>query len=174
MSAPSHVRLALPAESSAIAAVQQSAWASDQVLAKGFDQIGLNEVVQIWHRLIVAPPLALFRVLVALENDQVVGFALIGPNDDADAQPTDGLVHEFVIAPGARRQGHGSRLMQAAVETMQLDGFEQASWWVTTTDDVLREYLIESGWAPDGAHRQLTTEDESAHLKQIRMSTRIS
>lgn len=169
-----HVRLALPAESAAIARVQREAWAQDPVLAAGLDHLDVATAVELWHEAIVRPPLAHYRVLVALQNEEVVGFAFIGPSDDADANERDSLVHEFVVAPHARRQGHGSRLMQAAVDTMQIDGYTRATWWVITTDDVLRGFLAEAGWGPDGAHREIGTEDGRHLIKQVRLHTDIS
>lgn len=169
-----HVRLAMPAEAPTIAEVQRAAWASDPLLASGLSELSLADATQAWHHVIVAPPLAHYRVLVALDGPRVVGFALVGPSDDEDAEVTDSLVHEFVMHPASRRQGHGSRLMQAAVDTMQIDGYQRATWWVASTDDVLRGFLTDAGWAPDGAHRELTSDDESARLKQVRLHTDIS
>ena len=54
---------------------------------------------------------------------------------------------------------------------MRADGFERATWWVGSTDDALRSFLAGSGWAPDGAHREIGTEDGSAVLRQVRLHT---
>ena len=169
-----HVRLALPAEAPAIAEIQRAAWALDPLLRVGLDHIAIGEATQVWHQAITRPPLAHYRVLVALSGSRVCGFALVGPSDDADAQQRDALVHKFVIAPAERGLGHGSRLMQAAVDTMRIDGYTRATWWVSTTDDSLRAFLTGSGWAPDGAHRELGTEDGAHRLKQVRLHTDIS
>ncbi|PIE98969.1 MAG: GNAT family N-acetyltransferase [Propionibacterium sp.] len=168
------VRLALPAEAPAIAEVQRASWATSPALKAGLAEIDLAEATAVWHQIITRPPLAHYRVLVAMEVNQVVGFTLIGPSDDEDAEETDSLVHEFIVAPYALRQGHGSRLMQASVDTMQLDGYQRATWWVETSNDVLRKFLAEAGWAPDGAHRELATSDGAHHIKQVRLHTDIS
>lgn len=169
-----HVRLALPAEAAQLAAVQRAAWDADPTMAPMAAAISLDEATQLWHTLILKPPLAHFRVLIALSGPVATGLAFIGPSDDEDAEPTDSLVHEFAIAPAARRQGHGSRLMQAAVDTMRLDGYRRATWWVGSTDDITREFLTSAGWAADGAHRELATEDDAYKLKQVRLHTDIS
>lgn len=70
--------------------------------------------------------------------------------------------------------GAGSRLVNAAVDTLRADGFTRATWWVRTTDDVLRAFLSEAGWAPDGAHRETGTEDEQTRVKEVRLHTDIS
>lgn len=168
------VRLALPAEAPSIAELQRAVWASDPLLSSGLDEVSVVDATQAWHQIIVRPPLAHYRVLVALQGSRLVGFTLIGPSDDEDAEPTDSLVHEFAISPEARGQGHGSRLMQAAVDTMRLDGYQRATWWVASTDDASRAFLGDAGWAADGAHRELGTDDEAHRIKQVRLHTDIS
>lgn len=167
------VRLAMPAEAAAIAEVQRAAWSSNPLLAPAIAGLSLADATQIWHQVIVRPPLAHYRVLVALDEHRVVGFAFIGPSDDGDADPTDSLVHEFAIAGPDQRRGHGARLMQAAVDTMRLDGYERATWWVGSSDDVLRGWSTQAGWAPDGAHREIGDDEGGVRLKQVRLHTDI-
>ena len=74
--------------------------------------------------------------------------------------------------PEATRAGHGSRLLNAVVDTIRADGFRRVTVWVNSTDDVLRAFYTDSGWAPDGAHRELDLYgDESVRIKQIRLHT---
>ena len=172
------VRLALAAEAGAIASLQRRAWnerlapATAEALLREMD---VDAMTAVWHRAIVGPPQARFRVLVAVEQQRVVGFAVTVPSQDPDAEPgRDGLVEEFVVDPPAQRRGHGSRLLNACVDTLRADGFQRATWWVSSVDDVLRGFLTEAGWAPDGGSREIGTEDEAIRLKQIRLHTDIS
>ncbi|MFT3877696.1 MAG: GNAT family N-acetyltransferase [Propioniciclava sp.] len=168
-------RLALPAEAERIAAVQRRSWAqlfpsdvADHVLAS----VDLATMAASWQAAILRPPLATFRVMVALSEGRVVAFAAIGPSDDEDAHPgEDALVAEFVVDPPAQRQGHGSRLLNAVADTLRADGFTRATWWVRSTDDPLRRFLVSAGWGPDGAHRTVGSEDAAATVKMIRMHT---
>ncbi len=42
-------------------------------------------------------------------------------------------------------------------------------------DDVLRGFLTDAGWAPDGAHRELDLDgDGTMRVKQVRLHTAIS
>lgn len=172
------VRLALPAESAQIAVIQRRYWA--QVLPENAPDSLLRELdadamTEVWHRAITRPPAARFRVMVAIEGHQVVGFATTTPSDDPDAdEQADGQIDEFVIDPPAQRRGHGSRLMHACVDTLRADGFSRARHWLASTDDVAREFFTTAGWAPDGGHRELGTEDEAVRLKQIRLHTDIA
>jgi GNAT superfamily N-acetyltransferase len=183
---PDSVRLALPAEAPAIAAIQRRSWAQRLApeLAALLDEVDLEAMTEAWHRAIIRPPAARFRVLVALAGsagpgaaDQlrgVVGFAATVPCADADAAASDGEIDEFVIDPPAQRLGHGSRLLNACVDTLRADGFTRARWWLASTDDPLRRFLTTAGWAPDGASRELGVDDEEhpqVRVKQVRLHT---
>ena len=179
---PHSVRLALPSEAAAIAAVQRRAWTQlspEPVAAQLLDATDLAAMTQAWEAAVQRPPLATLRVLVAVDSSQgshrVVGFAAVGPSDDPDANPaTDGLVAEFAIDPLGQRLGHGSRLLQACMDTLRADGFSRATWWVRATDDPLRAFLTEAGWAPDGAHSELGAEGDDRGVKSVRLPTDIS
>lgn len=182
---PDSVRLALPAEAASIARLQRRAWEQrlDPEAATVLGEIDLDAMVEAWHRAITRPPAARFRVLVAIATDrasgaasQVVGFAATVPSDDADAAAHDGEIEEFLVDPPAQRQGHGSRLLHACVDTLRADGFTRARWWLSAGDDVLRRFATDAGWAPDGAWRELGTDDEhpDVRLKQIRLHTDIT
>ena len=172
---PDSCRLALPSEAEALAAIQRRSW--EQLLAPDvarhiLSNVDLDTMAHSWHAAIARPPLAKLRVLVGIGNDRVVGFAAVGPSDDADADPgEDALVAEFVIDPQAQRKGHGSRLLHAVADTLRADGFSRATWWVQSTSDPLRRFLESTGWAPDGAHQQVGTEDAAAIVKMVRMHT---
>ena len=88
-----------------------------------------------------------------------------------------GLVPDDALAidPAERGRGHGSRLLQAVVDTMQADRFSRAVTWTIATDDALRRFLTEAGWAPDTAHRELDLDGEGTTLvKQVRLHTSFS
>jgi ribosomal protein S18 acetylase RimI-like enzyme len=129
-----------------------------------------------WRRLLGRPSDARIRVLVALERNRVVGFAITSPAADPDADPvTDGELMELTVDPEDRGHGHGSRLLQAAVDTLTADRFERAVCWTVTSDDDVRRFLTEAGWAADGAHRELDLDGTGAvTAKQVRLHTRFT
>ena len=122
------------------------------------------------------PPDARVRVLVALERNRVVGFAITSPATDPDADPvSDGELMELTVDPEDRGHGHGSRLLQAAVDTLAADRFERAVCWTVTSDDDVRRFLTEAGWAADGAHRELDLDGTGAVTAQAgRLHTRFT
>lgn len=172
------VRLAMPQEANVIAALQRRAWASDPVGTQALAQISDDEMIEAWRLSIERPPLATYRVLVAVHDDgtklgQVVGFAAIGPSDDEDADPSDALVAEFVVDDDAEPI-HADQLINAIGDTLRADGFWRATWWLKTTDDAMRAFLTQAGWAPDGAHRTIGTDEAGELLRQVRLHTSLS
>lgn len=161
----------MPAEAVDIARVQRRAWNRDPVTAQVLQEIPADEMARSWHEAIVKPPLAHFRVLVALGDGQVVGFTAIGPSPDEDADVTDGHIAEFVV--GDDDEEHSGRLLNAAIDTLRKDGYEMATIWLPSHADAFRKFLESSGWGPDGAHREVGTDDESVRLKLIRLHTDI-
>jgi len=166
------VRLAMPAEASAITGVQRAYLASLPGLAAVLDDLDEATMTRAWFEAITRPPLATYRVLVALDhNDGIVGFAAIGPSDDIDADETDALVAEFCVQPDHQDTGHEDRLMHAIADTLRADGFVRATWWVLADDDRTRAFLTASGWAPDGGHQEIGDEDDHLRVKQVRLHT---
>lgn len=174
--AETSVRLALPAEAAAIGEVQVAAWRTsyagllpDELLGR----LDPGQFAEQWRQALVSPGEARNRVLVALAGRDLVGFAAITPSNDPDADPAaDALVAEFRVHPDATRAGHGSRLLHAVVDTARADGFTRVTTWVNATDDTLRAFLTEAGWAADGAHRELGLDEEgTVRVKQIRLHT---
>ena len=170
------VRLALPAESQQIAAMQRRAWSEsgDRATAVLLSSIDLEAMAEAWLGAITRPPEARFRVLVAVAEGRVVGVATTLPSQDPDAdQASDGAIDELIVDPTARHRGHGSRLVNACVDTLRADGFGRVCHWLRSDDDVRRVFLTEAGWAPDGAHREIGSDDNAIRVKQIRLHTAI-
>ncbi|KAA1418000.1 GNAT family N-acetyltransferase [Nocardioides humilatus] len=172
------VRVAWSQDAAGIAAVQLRSWQQryDEVAPGALAELGTDDALRVasWEQYLTRPPEARYRALVALERVRIVGFALTGPATDPDADPaTDGELAEFTVEPGRTRQGHGSRLLQAAVDTLAADGFTRVVSWIDSTDDAARAFLESAGWAPDGASRELSDESGAGSVKQVRLHTAI-
>ncbi|HET7196949.1 MAG TPA: GNAT family N-acetyltransferase [Nocardioides sp.] len=172
------VRVAWADDADAIAAVQARAWRSsyEGLLPAAALEIDTARAAEVWRSALGRPKDARTRILVALERNRVVGFAITTPATDPDCDPgSDAELMELTVDPGERGHGHGSRLVQAAVETMAADRFTRAVLWAVAGDDDLREFLTGAGWAPDTAHRELDLEGDGTTLvKQVRLHTGIS
>ena len=96
------------------------------------------------------------------------------PTPTATRSPTASCASS-PIDPDERGKGHGSRLLQAAADTMAADRFARAVTWVPAGDDALRAFLTEAGWAPDGAHRELELDEAGdVRMKQVRLHTALA
>jgi len=172
MTADVSVRIAWADDALAIAETQLAIWREAYGAAISPD-LSVEELAAGWRSALQKPGDARNRVLVALDRNLVVGFAITAPADDPDADPiADGAVAEFGVAPVRRREGHGSRLLQACVDTASADRFSRVTTWVGSTDDQLRGFLTAAGWAPDGATRELATETGQT-VRQVRLHTAI-
>ena len=167
-------RLAWPDDAGSIARVQIAAWRdmyADVLAPDVLESLDVDDFAERWTVSLTKPQDARIRVLVALDRADVRGFALVHPSFDPDAdQVTDGEVGELVVDPEHRGEGHGSRLLQAAMDTLAADKFTRVRWWIASTDDALRDFVTSSGWEADGAHREL--QDEAGNtVKQVRLHT---
>jgi GNAT superfamily N-acetyltransferase len=168
------VRLAWPAEADAIAAVQRRAWSErpgriGELLLAG---ITLDAMADSWRSAVLRPPDARCRVLVAVADARVVGFATTVPGTDPDLQESRyGELGALEVDPPARGRGHGSRLLNACVDTLRADGFERAVCWVEASDEARRKFLTDAGWAADGGWREIGPQDGPDRLKQVRLHT---
>jgi GNAT superfamily N-acetyltransferase len=171
------VRIAWADDARAIATLQSRVWAMEYGEAFGdLAQLDPEQTAASWHASLSRSTDARNRVLVALEGNRVVGFAVTIPAADPDCDPVSvGEVVEFVIDPGEQNLGHGSRLLQAIVDTLIADNFTRAVCWVAATDDQRRGFFADAGWATDGAHRELDLDGTgSLTLKQVRLHTAIA
>lgn len=171
------VRIAWADDAPAIAELQLRTWQAVYADLLPADALPTpDDVAEVWRRSLAASRDARNRVLVALERNRVVGFAITAPATDPDCDPVaDAELMEFTVDPAEQRKGHGSRLLQAAVDTLLADHFTRAVLWAVVGDDALRTFLTEAGWAPDTAHRELDLDGEgTTRVKQVRLHTQFS
>lgn len=166
------VRPARPTDARLIADLQIEVWRADyaQLLPPGaLESLSAVEVAEQWAAAAAQPPTRAHAVLVALEGNQVVGFAATAPSTDPDLDDSAaGEVLILLVSGAHRRAGHGSRLMAAAVSGLQDAGRTRATAWLLEGDVVLRQFFEGAGWALDGARREL---DAGEPVKQVRLQT---
>ena len=167
-------RVAWADDAEAMAAVQVAAWRQryvDVLPTEVLDSLDATTIAAGWHAALAKPTDARNRVLVALERNTVRGYVVTSPATDPDLDPiADGELADLTVAPDATGQGHGSRLLHAAIDTMRADHFGRALVWTAAADDPLRAFYADAGWEPDGAHRTLDlTGDGTVQVKQVRL-----
>ena len=166
------VRPARPADAERVARVQLSTWRTayaDLLPAEALD-VPEVQAAALWLGAVESPPSPRHRLLVALERDELVGFAASGPATDegVDDQSTAELL-TVLVEPRWGRRGHGSRLLAATVEHWRAADFATAVAWAFERDAATRGFLVGSGWEPDGTSRGLDTGPRV--VRQLRLHT---
>jgi GNAT superfamily N-acetyltransferase len=152
--------------------VQLSTWrtAYADLLPEDALQVPEEQVAALWLRAVEVPPSPQHRVLVAMERDDLVGFAALAPSEDDGLDgATTGEVATLLVEPRWGRRGHGSRLLAAAVDTWRPDGVTTAVAWAWERDAATRSFLTSAGWELDGAVRGLDTGPRVQ--RQVRLHT---
>ena len=103
-----------------------------------------------------------------------MGFAAVGPSNDRDATETSGEVLALGVHPDARRSGNGSRLLNAAVDTLRDKGFSSMCTWLLARDEDTRAFLTAAGLVPDGAYRDRVIDVDRALAREVRLTADLS
>jgi GNAT superfamily N-acetyltransferase len=171
------VRPAAPDDAGVIARVQAVTWraAYREVLPvellDGWDEAA---AAGSWRSAVTSPPTPGHGVLVALEKDDVVGFAAFAPAEldpgeqPFPAGPTTELV-TLLVEPRWGRRGHGSRLLAAVADLARAPGAARLQTWLPEADRVSARFLESAGWAEEGWVRTLDT--GAAPLRERRWHT---
>lgn len=171
--ADASVRRARPNDAPAIGMVQAMVFREAYAGRVPDDVVALFEpdaFARSWRESLAAPPEGVHRLMVACAGDQVVGLAAIGPSQDPDAGGASGEVTVLGVHPEARRQGHGSRLLNAGVDVLREAGADAVSLWVLSDAEAVRAFLAASGFAPDGAYRDRVVSPDGGTLREVRLS----
>ncbi len=159
------VRPARPPDAERVARVQQETWlqAYAELLPAAVLELPRERAAAVWLHAIEAPPTPTHRLLVAMDGDELVGFAASGPDEDVEGAVE--LV-SLLVLPRWGRRGHGSRLLAASVQFWQDAGHSLAVCWAFERDPATTGFLAGAGWLPDGAVRGLDTGEQV--LRQVR------
>jgi GNAT superfamily N-acetyltransferase len=173
-SADASVRPAWPDDAAEIARIQLVTWrtAYRSVLpAEVLDDWDPAAGTATWRAAIAAPPTPGHGVLVALERNELVGFAAYGPAELTDGELPDPAgptaeVSTLLVEPRWGRRGHGSRLLAAVADLALAGGSARLQVWLPEADRVSASFYESAGWAPDGWARTLDT--GSGTLREVR------
>nr|WP_218881066.1 GNAT family N-acetyltransferase [Kineosphaera limosa] len=173
--ADASVRRARPTDAPAVGLVQLQSMRTDYagvLPAPALTAIaGLSEadLAGVWRQALTEPPSPRHRLLVACAGDQVVGLAAFGPSDDQDGDEETADLATLAVHPRARRQGHGSRLLNAVVDEARGAGFTWLTTWVPMEAPHMRAFLQGAGMDPDRARRERIVDDAGGTLLEVRL-----
>ena len=143
------VRVAIVTDAFTIAAIAHRAWSTRDLPGVSLPTIAQMESQ--WASAITAPPTQRHRVLVALSNGTVVGFAAIVPISESVDE-----ISELLIDPDLTRRGHGSRLLNATVDTSSPHVAGLSMWSDVAALDT---FLASAGWGKSERIRTLEGTD---------------
>jgi L-amino acid N-acyltransferase YncA len=168
------VRSARTGDVAEITRIQVETWhiAYGSILpAEVLDSLSADDAEQAWAIAVATPPTPRHHVLVAQEQDRLVGFAAIGPTDELEETDPDPAatteLGPLLVEPRWGRRGHGSRLLAAAVDHARADGMTRAIAWVPTGDAASLSFFRSAGWEADGYARALDT--GAGEIRELRL-----
>ncbi|HET6671874.1 MAG TPA: GNAT family N-acetyltransferase [Agromyces sp.] len=103
----------------------------------------------LWSRVLAE---AAGAVLVAERDGTVLGVTRFA----------DAVVHSLYVSPDAQGLGVGTRLLDAAVESLRAGGARSVALWVFAANAPSIAFYEARGWQPDG---QTRTQDEFGELE---------
>ena len=162
------VRPARAGDAAEIGRVQVETWRTayaSLLPPDALDGVDASQAAITWLAEIEGPASERHHVLVALEQDWLVGFAAVAPAEDDGT----GEIALLLVEPRWGRRGHGSRLLAAVVDHWREDGFTRGVVWIPESDQASAAFYEGAGWARDGFVRGLDA--GGATLREIRLHT---
>lgn len=166
------VRPARAEDAERVARVQLSTWKTAYGALLPAEAIDVPEVqaAAVWLGAVERPPTDRHRLLLAMEREELVGFAASGPAEDEGLRASSVELLTLLVEPRWGRRGHGSRLLAASVEHWRATGGTHAVCWAFERDPATRGFLAGAGWEPDGAERGLDA-GAAEPVRQLRLHT---
>ena len=141
------IREADPKDAEAIAGVHVRSWQAayrGQLTDDYLDGLSVAERVEQHRGALEAP--GEYRTWVAEEGGGIVGFAVTGPSQDADADDRTGELYAVYLEPARFGDGIGKRLSDHAIADLRERGFRTATLWVLETNAGARRFYERHGF----------------------------
>jgi GNAT superfamily N-acetyltransferase len=115
-----------------------------------------------WHERLADPRVSM---LVAEEQNELLGFTACGESRDPGAGRETGEIRTLFVAAGRWRAGVGRAIMAAALADLAARGHTEATVWSFAANERANAFYEAHGFTRDGAER---TEAAWAHLPEVR------
>jgi GNAT superfamily N-acetyltransferase len=143
------IRTALAEDVGEIARLHVSVWQAayrGQVPDSYLDGLEPSQRVVMWSR-VIQEPTAL--VLVAVESATIVGFCSSLPSRDPDASSSVAEISALYVDAARWRSGHGTQLLEAAIESARTRRFREMTLWVLAASSSARAFYEACGFSAD-------------------------
>jgi ribosomal protein S18 acetylase RimI-like enzyme len=149
---PATIRPATTKDAQRLAEIHVNAWQAayrGQLDDEYLDGLKVDDRLE-QHRRSLQEQRADWRTWLAEDGGRVVGFAVTGPSEDADAERTTAEVYAIYLEPDRVGTGLGRDLFSHAVTDLRERGFDAVTLWVLETNERARRFYEAAGWKPDG------------------------
>jgi ribosomal protein S18 acetylase RimI-like enzyme len=147
-----HLRPARPGDAGGIARVHIASWQRAYRHVFPAQYLAALSVQQREERWLLALTQGTHAIVVAEDDDAIVGFVAAGASRDEDVP--EGRVGELLtiyVTPRSWGTGIGRRLHDAAIQSLADGGYAEATLWVLDSNQRARGFYERRGWSPDGA-----------------------
>lgn len=156
------VRQAKVEDAAGIAEVHVKGWQSayrGQISDSYLDSLSITEG---WKDQIKSSEKGSF-ILVAINNNKVVGWCTGGKSKDEDSTQDTGEIYAIYVHPNFIGKGAGSKLMESGLNLLRKDGYKRATLWVLDTNEKTRKWYEDKGWKVEGKTKIDKRDDFDLH-----------
>ena len=164
------IRLGQPADAYAIADIHVRGWQS--AYAGHLDGTWLASLTaeawsRSWHPRLADP--ARIAPLIAEVDARVVGFASVGPVDEAFPMTPDyAELYTLYVDPDFYSRGVGSTLLKASEDVLLATGYKRALLWCYEFNHGARRFYERHGWVCEGTLRSYESgPDAIRHVREL-------
>ncbi|MEQ1908774.1 MAG: GNAT family N-acetyltransferase [Vicinamibacterales bacterium] len=167
------IRKARLEDARAIATIHVRAWQAayrDIVPSAFLNELSIDQREDLWHQRLARVGNA--TLFLAEEDEEVLGWAGVGPSRDTDAGTTTGELYALYVSPRYWRHGVGRRLQSEGLEHLRDAGFTELTLWVLRANSNARTFYESVGFFIDvGIDKTVTI--GGADLLEVRLRRQI-
>jgi len=118
-------------------------------------RLSVLEHAKRWRRTLITELLRVSTTWVLEDHDRILGYAQVGPTRDRDLDPrVTAELFAIYLHPSVWGQGHGTRLLNTAVEHLHIWGFQDVMLWVLADNIAARRFYLARGFRDDGTRKR--------------------
>jgi len=147
------IREGEPKDAEAIAGIHVRSWQEayrGQLTDDYLDGLTVKDRLEL-HRYALEQPPPEYRMWVAEDGGRILGFAVTGRSEDADADERTGELYAIYLEPERVGTGLGRTLFEHAIGDLRERGYRTVTLWVLQTNERARRFYEVAGWSTDGA-----------------------
>lgn len=145
----------------------QAAYSGGLMPEDYLNSLSESERASMWRTWLENPPRPRETRLVATVDDEVIGFALVGPAG-GDEKSDIGELYAINVDPDHWGTGAGAALIDAAITALRANRFASAVLWVHPDNDRARRFYTSGGWIDDKI--ELRQEVLGVEVPEVRLS----